>query len=248
VANVDTILLVTSFNRDFNVRRIERYLTLTWESGANPIVVVNKADLCDEHETWRAELASVCQGVPVLVTSALFGHGMSDLEEQVRIGGTTVLLGSSGVGKSTILDALVGEVRQEVLPVRSRDDRGRHSTTARHLHCLPHGGVLIDTPGLRELELWNAEGGLNHAFQDIGALAAQCRFRDCSHGNEPGCAVTRAITHGELSLERFDSYRRLQREDAYVRSRQDERVRADQTRKAKEAARALRLQDKLRKR
>jgi ribosome biogenesis GTPase len=247
-ANVDTVLLVTSFNRDFNLRRIERYLALTWQSGARPVVVLNKADLCSDHETWRGEMASVSQGVAVLITSGLRGDGMEELEEMIRTSGTTALLGSSGVGKSTLINTLVGDRRQGVIPIRDGDDRGRHSTTARQLFCLPGGGVLIDTPGMRELQLWDAEAGLEHAFADIQVLAADCRFRDCSHDVEPGCAVTAAVERGDLPADRLDSYRRLQREDRFLRSRHDESARSEQTRKAKQIEKAVRLQNKLRRR
>jgi ribosome biogenesis GTPase len=245
-ANVDTVLLVTSFNRDFNLRRIERYLALTWESGARPVVVLNKADLCTDHEAWRAEMASASQGVPVLVTSALRGDGIADLHELIRTSGTTALLGSSGVGKSTLINTIVGDSQQGVMPIREGDDRGRHSTTARQLFCLPRGGVLIDTPGMRELQLWDAEAGLEHAFADIQALAARCRFRDCSHGGEPGCAVTAAVGRGECPADRLDSYRQLQREDRFLRSRHDESARLQRVRQAKRAVKALRLQSRLR--
>jgi ribosome biogenesis GTPase / thiamine phosphate phosphatase len=247
-ANVDTVMLVSSFNNDFNLRRIERYLALAWESGARPIVVLNKADLSADHDTWRAEMESVAQGVPVIVSSAQRGDGMAQLHEIVRTGGTTAFLGSSGVGKSTLINALLGESRQDVLPIRSADDRGRHSTTARQLFCLRGGGVLLDTPGMRELQLLNAEAGLERAFADIYMLAASCRFRDCSHGGEPGCAVAAAVERNELTLDRLDSYRRLIREDAFLRSRHDGRARSQQTREAKRISRAVRLQYKLRRR
>jgi ribosome biogenesis GTPase len=246
-ANVDTVLLVTSFNRDFNVRRIERYLALTWESGAAPVIVVNKADLCDDPDRWTNELAAVAQGVPILSTSALRGDGLAELRDTLRAGGTTALLGSSGVGKSTLVNALAAGGVQETLPIRS-DDRGRHSTTARQLFVLPSGGVLIDTPGMRELQLWNADEGLDHAFSDIERWARDCRFRDCSHAGEPGCEVTAAVDRGDLPADRLESYRRLQRENEFVRSREDESVRAERNRKMKQLTKAARLHYKLRNR
>jgi ribosome biogenesis GTPase / thiamine phosphate phosphatase len=246
-ANVDTSLLVTSFNRDFNVRRIERYLALTWESGARPIVVVNKADLCTDPVTWTNDLSAVAQGVPILVTSAVRGDGLADLRNALREAGTTALLGSSGVGKSTLVNRLVGGGRQETLPIRA-DGRGRHSTTARQLFCLPSGGVLIDTPGMRELQLWDADEGLGHAFGDVEQWAGDCRFRDCSHRGEPGCAVTAAVERGDLSTDRLDSYRRLQRENEFVRSRQDEAARVERARRFKRLTKAARQLYELRNR
>jgi ribosome biogenesis GTPase len=247
-ANIDTALIVTSINRDLNARRIERYLALAWESGARPVLVLNKADLVRDPEEWRGEIERVSVGVPLLVTSAVRGDGIAQLAEIVRTGGTTALLGSSGAGKSTLLNALLGENRQSVLPTRAADDRGRHSTTARQLFCLPDGGIVIDTPGLRELQLWDADAGLDRAFEDIGALAAGCRFRDCSHDREPGCAVIDAVERGELPAGRLDSYRRLQREDDFLRSRHDEKARSERSRQAKQIAKSVRLQYRLRRR
>jgi ribosome biogenesis GTPase len=247
-ANIDTVLLVTSLNRDFNLRRIERYLALTWESGARPVIVLNKADLCADAEAWRDEMTSASQGVPVLLTSALRGLGMAALFEVIRAGGTTALLGSSGVGKSTLMNAFVGDDRQPVRAIRDGDERGRHRTTSRQLFYLAGGGILIDTPGMRELQLWEAEAGLEHAFADVTALAASCRFRDCSHGGEPGCAVGTAVERGDLPAHRLNSFRRLQREDDFLRSRRDESARSERTRKAKHIAKAVRLHYRLRRR
>ena len=173
---------------------------------------------------------------------------MAALFEVIRAGGTTALLGSSGVGKSTLMNAFIGDDRQAVRPIRGGDERGRHSTTSRQLFCLAEGGVLIDTPGMRELQLWDAEAGLEHAFADVSALAAGCRFRDCSHGGEPGCAVATAVERGDLPAHRLNSFRRLQREDDFLRSRRDESARVERTRKAKQIAKAVRLQYKLRRR
>jgi ribosome biogenesis GTPase len=245
-ANIDTVLLVTSFNRDFNVRRIERYLALTWESGATPVVVLNKADLCTDHERWRDEMEVVSQGVPVLVTSALRGDGIDGLTEVLRSSGTTALLGSSGVGKSSLVNALLGDRRQSTLEIRDDDDRGRHSTTSRQLFALPGGGLLLDTPGMRELQIWDAEAGLEHAFADVEALASECRFRDCAHAGEPGCAVAAAIERGDIAAARLESYHRLKREDEFLRLRHDEHARMERSRKAKETGRAIKQIYKLR--
>jgi ribosome biogenesis GTPase len=173
---------------------------------------------------------------------------MAEFAEAVRAGGTSAVLGSSGVGKSTLINALFGVDRQTVLAIRDRDDRGRHSTTARQLFCLPEGGVLIDTPGMRELQLWDADAGLEHTFADIERLAAGCRFRDCSHDTEPGCAVAAAIERHELRRQRLESYRRLRREDEFLRSRHDGQARAERTRQVKQMTRAARLHYKLHRR
>jgi len=247
-ANVDTALVVTSCDADFNPRRLERYLALAWESGANPVIVLTKADACADPHTWRDEAADVSSGVPVLVLSALRGDGLADLQSLLRTSGTSVLIGSSGVGKSTLLNALLGAERQRVLSIRESDGRGRHSTTARELFVLPGGGILIDTPGMRELQLWDAQVGLERAFADIEALAASCRYRDCSHTSEPGCAVLASTAAGVLSPERLESHRRLKREDEFIRSRDDKRAQAEQSRKAKLISKSVRLYEKLRRR
>lgn len=249
-ANVDTVLLVTSWNRDFNVRRVERYLALAWESGANPIIVINKADLAHSgQEAWRAQMAVVAQGVPIVVTSALRGDGLDTLRSAIQADGmTTALLGSSGVGKSTLVNALVGAEVQDVSDIREHDARGRHRTTARQLFCLDGGGIVIDTPGMRELQLWDAEDGVQKAFADIEALGVGCRFRDCSHEREPGCAVLAAVDQGALAGERLDSYRRLQREEQFLRGRHDGSARAEQKRQVQQVSRSVKLLYKLRRR
>jgi ribosome biogenesis GTPase len=247
-ANVDTVLIVTSCNQDLNPRRLERYLAFVWDGGANPVIVVNKMDLCDDVEAWRRAIDAVAHGVPVVAASALRGDGMAAVADVVRAGGTSVLAGSSGVGKSTILNALAGGERQTVRPIRDADGRGRHSTTSRQLFVLPNGGIVIDTPGMRELQLWDAADGLEHAFGDIEAFAGGCRFRDCSHTGEPGCAVAAAVDDGTLDPGRLDSYHQLLREDAFLRSRQDADAAAARKRGAKIVTRAQRLQQRLRRR
>ena len=211
-ANIDTVVIVAALTHDLNLRRLERYLTLAWSSGAAPVVLLNKADLCDDLPGRIAEVRGVSGAAPVLTSSAVRGEGLDALAPYLRPGQTMVLLGSSGVGKSTITNALLGDARQSVQGVREGDSRGRHTTTARELFELPGGGLLIDTPGMRSLELAESDDGLDLAFADIETLAAQCRFSDCSHEVEPGCAVRAAIEAGLLGEDRLRARRSLQRE------------------------------------
>jgi ribosome biogenesis GTPase len=232
--------VVTSLNLDFKVRRIERYLALVYESGARPAIVLTKADLCGEPDPVRREAVAVAPDVPVLVTSAVSGAGMAELKDLVRSAGTSALLGSSGVGKSALINAMLGSDIQRLMPVREHDDRGRHATTSRQLFSLPGGGIVIDTPGMRELRLWDAEDGLLRAFEDIEALGGTCRFRDCAHDTEPGCAVTLAVAEGRLPSERLDSYRRLQREERFWQTRHDEGSRIERDRRERLLSKAQR--------
>lgn len=219
-ANIDIVFVVGALNRDFNPRRIERYLSVAWESGARPVVVLNKADL--RHDVadvvWQTE--SLAPGVTVLATSTLTGQGIEAMRGQLGPGETAVFVGSSGVGKSSLLNCLLGDSTQVVRDIRA-DGKGRHTTTSRQLFLIPGGGIVIDTPGLRELTLWDAEAGLNRAFADVDSLARECAFRDCRHAREPGCAVRDAIDAGDLPEERFASYRKLERELAFTARRQD---------------------------
>ncbi|HBZ80862.1 MULTISPECIES: ribosome small subunit-dependent GTPase A [Brevibacillus] len=225
-ANVDTVFLVTALNNDFNIRRMERYLILAWESGANPVIVLSKADLCDDLEKCMAEVETVAIGVPVHVVSAEQGEGLEQLAPYLGSGQTVALMGSSGVGKSTLINKLSGADRQKVSGVRDGDDRGRHTTTHRELFQLPGGALMIDTPGMRELQLWEADEGFRGAFDDVEKLAEDCRFSDCQHGREPGCAVREAIADGTLKQARFDSYLKLQRELAHLARKEDARLAA----------------------
>jgi ribosome biogenesis GTPase len=229
-ANVDTVIIVAALDHDLNLRRLERYLTLAWASGADPVVLLNKADLCEDIGARLGEVREVASGAPVLVSSAVRAEGLEALDAWMGPGRTVVLLGSSGVGKSTITNQLLGERRQAVSEVRDDDSRGRHTTTSRELFQLPGGGLLIDTPGMRSMGLWDADEGLDRTFTDIEALAAGCRFADCTHEVEPGCAVLAAIATGELAPDRLRARRKLQRELGLVATQSDARARRAESR------------------
>lgn len=220
-ANVDVALLVASLNSDLNLRRLERYLATAHEGGAEPVIVLTKADLADDVAERIAQVEAIAFGAPVLALSSKTGEGLPALFEHLQPGRTAVLLGSSGAGKSTLLNALAGEERMSTGAIREADERGRHTTTHRELVLLPSGGLILDTPGIRELGLWDAEAGVSATFEDVEALAARCRFGDCSHGTEPGCAVRAAIEAGELPAERLRAYDKLQAELAHERRRED---------------------------
>ena len=220
-ANIDVVFICMSLNADFNLRRLERYLSIAWNSGATPVIVLTKADLCDDVSERLEEIATVSVGTDVVVCSCVEDGGVRGVLPYIAKGRTIAFIGSSGVGKSTLINRLMG---RDVLATREIDenDRGRHATTSRQLLLLPGGGMVIDTPGMRELQLESTD--LGKTFEDIQALAEGCRYRDCSHGSEPGCAVRGAIQAGTLSEERFGSYRKLLREVGYegLNSRQVE--------------------------
>jgi ribosome biogenesis GTPase len=243
-ANVDVVLIVTSINEDMNLRRLERYLTLAWESGAKPVFVLTKADLADDVDAVVKEVESIAFGVPVVAISNVSGAGLDVLRSHLGPGVTAALLGSSGVGKSTLVNTLLGEELLETREIRD-DGKGRHTTTRRELVQLPGGALVIDTPGMREIQLWVADEGLEEAFEDVTELFGRCRFSDCGHESEPGCAVKAAIEDGSLSAERWESYLKLQRELAHLERRIDKRAASEERKKwkalsvfAREAGRA----------
>ncbi|MDR3121009.1 MAG: ribosome small subunit-dependent GTPase A [Clostridiales bacterium] len=215
-ANFDTVFVMASLNHDLNLKRLERYLTLSWQSGAMPVILLTKADLAGDAAAPLAEaVREIAMGVDVLSVSAVSGYGLECLSPYLLSGKTVVFLGSSGVGKSSLVNALMGERLMEVKEIREDDSRGRHTTTHRQLITLPSGAFVIDTPGMRELGMWDVSAGLGEAFGDVEAYFGKCRFSDCRHEKEPGCAVKRAIAAGELSGERWNSYLNLKREAKY---------------------------------
>ncbi|MGW4806670.1 ribosome small subunit-dependent GTPase A [Kitasatospora sp. NPDC004272] len=237
-ANVDTVAVAVSLADPLKPGRVERMLALAWESGATPVVVLTKADRCADPDRAAAEVAGAAPGVEVLVTSAATGEGLGALT--AVLSGTVVLLGPSGAGKSTLGNRLLGEDLLATGAVRAGDGKGRHTTSWRELRPLPHGGVLLDTPGLRGVGLHDADEGLDQAFAEITELARHCRFADCAHGAEPGCAVLAAVADGRLPQRRLDSYHRLQRENTHAASRTDARLRAELERPRKQISRDIR--------
>lgn len=239
-ANIDVVFLTTSLNADLNPRRLERYLTMAYESGATPVVVLTKADLCDDVAAALESVEQVAFGTPIHVVSAVTGEGFDELRAYFSGHRTVALLGSSGVGKSTLINELAGEDLLKVQEIREDDERGRHTTTHRQMVVLPEGGIVVDTPGMRELQLWEASDGLTGSFQDIAEIAEACRFRDCTHAREPGCAVRAAVDAGSLAAERLASYNKLQRELMYLERKRDQRLASQETRKWKVQHKAMR--------
>ncbi len=227
-ANIDTAFLVVGLDLEFNIRRIERYVTLIWDSGANPVIILNKSDQCEDVAKYANEVESIAYGVPIHAISALHADGISVLSPYLTPGTTVVLLGSSGVGKSTLINCLLGEEQQAVGEVHEDTSEGRHTTTHRELFLLPGGGAIIDNPGMREIQLWADESSLQSAFEDVEAFAKACRFRNCQHEAEPGCAVQLALEEGHLDAERFQSYLKQRKELRFLANKQNGRLRIEE--------------------
>lgn len=218
-ANIDIVFLCMALNNDFNLRRMERYIPIAWDSGAMPVVVLTKSDLCDDLEQKLAEVSTIAFGVDVLVTTSTEENGYEELLPFISEGKTIAFIGSSGVGKSTLINRLLGKELLKTNGLRN-DDKGRHTTTHRELFLLPSGGMVIDTPGMREFGMWDNDTGIERTFMDIEELAAQCKFRNCTHTNEPGCAIQKALTTGKLEINRWQSYQKLKAENDYMEDKE----------------------------
>ncbi|KYF76950.1 ribosome small subunit-dependent GTPase A [Sorangium cellulosum] len=243
-ANIDKVFIVTSLNADFNLRRLERYIDAVLDGGARPVLVLNKADVCPDPERFIDAAREVAPAAPVALVSALSGAGLDALRAEIGAGETIALVGSSGVGKSALSNRLLGAEIQREGAIRASDERGRHTTAHRELFPLPGGGLLIDTPGVRELGLWSADGAGPAGFDDVEALAGTCRFRDCAHEGEPGCAVLGAVEAGDLDPDRLGAYRKLGAERRHVALQQDARARSEEKRRWKQISKQMRANPK----
>lgn len=232
-SNIDHILIATSLNMDLNLKRLERYLTLAWDSGAIPVIVLTKSDLCLNIEEKLSEIEKISFGVEKVVTSGMNGGGLDDLKKFFQPNKTNVIVGSSGVGKSTLVNSLFGQTRMKVQEIREDDDKGKHTTTSRHLFLMPFGGMMIDTPGMRELQLMGNEEGLERQFQDIEDLKVGCKFTNCSHQSEPGCAILTALSNESLDKARWQNYLKMKRELEFIQSKVDKGLQSERKKKWK---------------
>ncbi|MFO7814811.1 MAG: ribosome small subunit-dependent GTPase A [Halanaerobiales bacterium] len=214
-SNIDLIFIVTSLNQEFNKRRLERYLTIAWDSGAKPIIIMNKSDLCDNTGYFKSEVENIAFNTPYIISSCVKNKGIKEIRDMISPDKTAVLVGSSGVGKSSIINMLLGKRRQVTKDIRENNGKGKHTTTNRELFLVPTGGIIIDTPGMKEIQLWVDENSLDNVFKEIEKLSVGCKFNDCTHQHEPGCAVKLAVQKGKLNEDRLNNYFKMKREIEY---------------------------------
>jgi ribosome small subunit-dependent GTPase A len=226
--NFDYVFIMASLNQDFNIKRIERYLSTAWQSGGIPVIILTKADLCDDYDTQKNEIENITVGVDIISVSSYTGQGIDLLVKYIKPKKTIVFLGSSGVGKSSLVNRVAGKEVMKVSSIREDDSKGRHTTTHRQLIMLDNGTMIIDTPGMRELEMWNVTDGLDITFSEIEELSVKCKFRDCNHQSEPGCAVKAALDNGELSKDRWNNYLKLKKEAEFAKRKEESNIRQQQ--------------------
>lgn len=221
--NFDYVFIMTSLNHDFNIKRIERYLTAAYQSGAIPVIILTKSDLCSDCNYYKVLIEKIAIGVPIIVVSSFTGDGLYELNNYIKPTKTIVFLGSSGVGKSSLINAIAGGEIMKVNDIREDDSKGKHTTTHRQLVMLENGTMIIDTPGMRELGMWDVSEGINTSFEDVEEFASKCKFYNCSHESEPGCRVKEALENGELSIERWDNYTKLKKEAKFAEFKEKQR-------------------------
>ncbi|MCB0728592.1 MAG: ribosome small subunit-dependent GTPase A [Ignavibacteriae bacterium] len=239
-ANIDYLFIVTSFNLEFNIKRIERYLTLAYDNGLNPVIILSKEDLCEDTAEIISEVRSISGDADIHPISAIENKGMEELKKYLEGNRTAAVVGSSGVGKSTLINVLTGTNNIPVNMIGDYKDKGKHTTTKRELILMPEGGIIIDTPGMREIQIWEGSDGLSDSFKDVEEYFTQCKFSDCKHDTEPGCAVKKAIENGELDEERFNNYLKLQKEIKWFEIRKDKKAKSDESKKWKKVSLASR--------
>lgn len=219
--NFDYVFIISSLNQDFNINKMERYISTSWDSGGNPVIILTKADLCDDCNKYLESLESIAIGVPIIVVSSHNGIGLEEVQKYIKAKNTIVFLGSSGVGKSSLVNAIAHKDIMKVNDIRFDDDKGRHTTTHRQLIMLENGSMIIDTPGMRELGMWDVSDGISTTFNEIDNLAKNCRFSDCKHTSEPGCAIKAALEVGELSEDRWKNYVKLMKEAVFAKRKEN---------------------------